>query len=184
MTGSGSVVNANMNIIQGGRVKIIDNWLDTELINHLSERFLYHYPHHFVEKSLNTKPIMYSYDFTPGDTLVDFLSAKVQNQVTSNHNITFTRIYFNVAHPGMNGMFHVDSKDPSAGPSIMLMVTPKGEGGEFYYKPDPDDNLSTEKVEYEQNRLLIFDAHIEHYGASFKDKPRITLVFKTYVEAN
>ena len=52
-----------------GPIKIIDNWLDTELINHLSERFLYHYPHHFVEKSLNTKPIMYSYDFTPGDVM-------------------------------------------------------------------------------------------------------------------
>lgn len=164
-------------------IKIIDNWLDSDLIDHLSEKFLYHYPHRFVEKSTDTKPIMYSYDFNPGDTLMDFLSRKVQNQITSKHTLTFTRIYFNVAHPGMHGMFHVDSKDPNAGPSIMLMVTPKGKGGEFYYRPDPHDHLCTEKVEYEQNRLLIFDAHLEHYGASFKDTPRITLVFKTYVES-
>ena len=84
----------------------------------------------------------------------------------------------------MNGEFHVDSKDTNSGPSIMLMVTPKGEGGDFYYRPDPQDNLCIEKIEYEQNRLLIFDAHMEHYGQSFTDKARITLVFKTYVEPN
>ena len=61
----------------------------------------------------------------------------------------------------------------------MLMVTPKGEGGGFYYRPDPNDPLCIEEVEYEQNRLLIFDGNIEHRGTSFKDKPRITLVFKT-----
>ena len=173
-----------MNTTQDGKIKIIDNWLDSDLIDHLSEKFLYHYPHRFIEKSLDTKPIMYSYDFNPGDTLIDFLSTKVLNQVTNSHNLSFTRIYFNVAHPGMNGMFHVDSKDPNAGPSIMLMVTPKGHGGEFYYKPDPGDKNLLQTVAYEQNRLLIFDANVEHYGASFRDKPRITLVFKTYVEPN
>ena len=163
----------------------IDKWLEDDLINYLSDTFLYAYPHRFIERSkIDMKPHMYAYDFNPDDTLINFLSTKVQNQVvkeypTSSHTLTFTRIYFNVAHPGMNGMFHVDSLESNVGPSVMLMITPKGEGGEFYYKPDPNDHLCIEEVEYEQNRLLIFDGHIEHYGMSFKDKPRITLVFKT-----
>ena len=66
----------------------------------------------------------------------------------------------------------------------MLMITPKGNEGEFYYKPDITDKLCIEKVEYEQNRLVVFNPHMEHYGQSFTNKPRITLVFKTYVEPN
>jgi hypothetical protein len=80
----------------------------------------------------------------------------------------------------MQGMFHVDSKGiGDAGSSVMLMMTPKGEDGEFFYRPDPDDELNVAKVEYEQNRLLIFPAEMEHYGSAFKTTPRITLVFKT-----
>jgi|TARA_B100001013_G_scaffold302197_1_gene203978 hypothetical protein len=166
-------------------LRIIDNWLDKDLIKHLSDQFLYTYPHFFVEKSRDTKPLMYSHDFTPGNPLISFIEEKIKNQFEAEYGeLNFTRIYFNVAHPGMNGEFHVDSKDTNSGPSIMLMVTPKGEGGDFYYRPDPQDNLCIEKIEYEQNRLLIFDAHMEHYGQSFTDKARITLVFKTYVEPN
>lgn len=171
-----------MNSENFGKVKVIDNWIDKDFIDHLSDQFLHSYPHYFVESSLNTKPNMYSHDFPPGNPIISMLSEKIQKQFGPELN--FTRVYFNVAHPGMNGSFHVDSKDPNAGPSIMLMVTPKGEGGEFFYKPDPTDNLCIEKIEYEQNRLLVFDSHIEHYGQSFTDKPRITLVFKTYVEPN
>lgn len=174
-----------MNLTQDGKLKILDNWIDKDFIDHLSEQFLFSYPHFFVESSLNTKPTMYSHDFAPGNPLINFLTEKIQKQFNPDYGeLKMTRVYFNVAHPGMNGAFHTDSKDPNAGPSIMLMVTPKGEGGEFYYKPDANDNLCIEKVDYKQNRLLIFNAGMEHYGQSFKDKPRITLVFKTYVESN
>ncbi|MAV94615.1 MAG: hypothetical protein CMA31_02875 [Euryarchaeota archaeon] len=172
-----------MNSIQVGTVRIIDKWMDTDFIDHLADQFLYKYPHYFVESSLNKGPTMYSHDFTPGNTLIDFLTIKLQKQFGPEYGeLGMTRVYFNIAHPGMDGDFHVDSKDPNAGPSIMLMVTPKGEGGAFYYKPDPNDNLCIEEVEYEQNRLLIFNAGMEHYGKSFTNTPRITLVFKTYVE--
>jgi hypothetical protein len=163
----------------------IDKWLEDDLINYLSDTFLYRYPHRFLERSkVDTKPHMYAYDFNSGGELIDFLSVKAQNQVVkeypiSSHTLALTRRYFNVAHPGMDGVFHVDSHESNVGPSIMLMVTPKGEGGGFYYRPDPNDPLCIEEVEYEQNRLLIFDGNIEHRGTSFKDKPRITLVFKT-----
>ena len=40
-----------MNTENFGKVEIIDNWVDEDLINHLSNQFLYRYPHFFVELS-------------------------------------------------------------------------------------------------------------------------------------
>jgi hypothetical protein len=175
-----------MNTTQTGsdeRIKIIDNWLDKDVVTHLSDQVLYNYPHYFVESSLNKGPTMYSHDVGPGNLLIDFLFNKIKKEYEPTYGqLDFTRTYFNIAHPGMDGEFHVDSKDPNAGPSFMLMITPKGKEGAFYYKPDPNDDLCIEKIDYKEGRFLIFDSDMEHYGQSFKDKPRITMVFKTYVE--
>ena len=162
-----------MNTENFGKVEIIDNWVDEDLINHLSNQFLYRYPHFFVERSTpEGKPYMYSHD--------------CRQSMDAQGKLNTSRTYFNVQHPGMDGHFHVDAplEDKSAGPTVMLMITPKGNEGEFYYKPDITDKLCIEKVEYEQNRLVVFNPHMEHYGQSFTNKPRITLVFKTYVEHN
>ena len=52
-----------MNTENFGKVEIIDNWVDEDLINHLSNQFLYRYPHFFVERSTpEGKPYMYSHD--------------------------------------------------------------------------------------------------------------------------
>ena len=186
-----------MNTENFGKVDIIDNWVDEDLINHLSNQFLYRYPHFFVERSTpEGKPYMYSHDCrqsmdAQGDqgnqTLIAFIETKIKKRLESEYGkLNTSRTYFNVQHPGMDGHFHVDAplEDKSAGPTVMLMITPKGNEGEFYYKPDITDKLCIEKVEYEQNRLVVFNPLMEHYGQSFTNKPRITLVFKTYVEPN
>jgi len=167
-----------MNTTPDGKIKIIDNWLDPDLTKYLGETFLNQYPHYFVEQSKEKAPRMYSHDFNPTDHMMQYMTIKIKKLF--EYDINFNRIYFNVQHPGMSGAFHVDSKGMGdAGHSVMLMMTPEDEAGEFFYRPDPEDDLCIEKIEFKQNRLIIFPADMEHYGSCFKTKPRITLVFKT-----
>lgn len=178
MNTSGNAVGVNTKLTPDGKIKILDNWLDPDLTSYLGETFLNQFPHYFVERSRKEVGKMYSHDFNPSDHMMQYMTIKIKKLF--DYPINFTRIYFNVQHPGMLGMFHVDSKGMGdAGHSVMLMMTPKGEEGEFFYRPDPDDDLNVAKVDYEQNRLLIFPAEMEHYGSPFKTTPRITLVFKT-----
>ena len=159
-------------------IKQIDNWLDPDLTSYLGELFLNQYPHYFVERSRKEAGKMYSNDLNPSDSTIGYLIKKIEKLF--DYPINFSRIYFNVQHPCMQGMFHVDSKGiADAGHSVMLMMTPEDEEGSFFYRPVPDDDLYVEEVPYKQNRLIIFPAEMEHYGSPFTSKPRITLVFKT-----
>lgn len=160
------------------KVKEIDDWLDPELTSYLSDVFLNRLPHYFVERSRKEGSKMYSHDFHPSDVMIGFICEKIRKLF--DYDINFSRIYFNIQHPTMEGMWHVDSKlIKDAGHTVMLMMTPDDEDGAFFYRPDPENDQYQRKIHYKQNKLLIFPAEMEHYGSTFKTKPRITLVFKT-----
>ena len=74
----------------------------------------------------------------------------------------------------MDGTFH---RDYEKGKTALLMITPKDKEGAFIYK---EKNIIKE-IKYEQNKLVVFDGSVPHYGKSFLEKPRITLSFKKIV---
>ena len=57
------------------------------------------------------------------------------------------------------------------------MITPKDKEGAFIFK----EKNTTKEIEYEQNKLVVFDGSVPHYGKSFLKKTRITLTFKKIV---
>ena len=79
----------------------------------------------------------------------------------------------------MNGSFHTDT-DSKDGKTALIMITPKGSEGAFVYK---DENVIKE-IEYKQNKLIIFNGNILHYGKPFVSNPRITLAFKISLSSN
>ena len=155
-------------------MKIIENWLEPELIEYLHEQFLYHTPHYYNERS-STDTLFYSHDFNHRDLLLGHLENKLKtNYLTPKHEIN--RIFFNVQHPGMHGSFHVDSDEESS-ISASLNISPEDEGGDFVYL----ENDVEKRITYKRNNLILFNSTMPHYGEAFKKEPRITLVFHSYV---
>jgi len=173
-------------------MKIVKNWLDQDFINYLNHTFLHEYPHFYKEgstkKSVGKGDMFYSFDFSTGsNTAIEYLKHKLiksffaskenkgEKNVWRGNNLVqpifFDRIYFNVQHPGMDGTFH---RDYEKGKTALLMITPEDKGGAFVYK----DKNRVKEISYEQNKLIVFDGSIPHYGKSFFKKPRITLTFK------
>ena len=155
-------------------MKIIENWLEPELIEYLHEQFLYNTPHYYTERS-STDTLFYSHDFNSRDLLLGHLELKLRtNYLTPAHEIN--RIFFNVQHPGMNGSFHVDSNQDDSVTAI-LNLSPEDEGGDFVYL----ENDIEKRIKYKRNNLILLNSSMPHYGEAFKKDPRLTLVFHTYV---
>ena len=75
--------------------------------------------------------------------------------------------YINVQHVGMDGEFHVDKSDVTG----VLMIRGKGD---FELKDGG-------KIEFVENRLILFDSHILHRGHAPRHRdhsPRITVAIK------
>ena len=159
-------------------LKIIENWLEPDLIDFLHEKFLYHTPHYYHERS-SKAALFYSHDFMNRDLLIDHLAQKIKkNYLTPKHE--FNRIFFNVQHPGMNGSYHIDFEEDNS-ISACLNVSPKDEsgGGDFCYLESMAG--APTRVKYDQNNLVLFNSTIQHYGEAFNKEPRLTLVFISYV---
>ncbi|SVB26194.1 uncharacterized protein METZ01_LOCUS179048 [marine metagenome] len=160
--------------MDNSNLKIIENWLEPDLINFLYEKFLYDTPHYYNERS-GTDTLFYSHDFNNRDLLLGHLENKLKTDyLTPNHEIN--RIFFNVQHQGMNGSFHVDF-DEKGSVSASLNLSPEDEGGDFVYL----ENDVEKRVKYKRNSLILFNSTMPHYGEAFKKEPRITLVFHSYV---
>tara|TARA_Y100000004_G_C8653029_1_gene301895 strand:+ start:50 stop:523 length:474 start_codon:yes stop_codon:yes gene_type:complete len=155
------------------KVTIKDNFLPD--IDKLNELFLYKTPHYWGHASSKDGNQFYH---SPLDTDHPNL-IEIHNNITKSApmKLKMIRAYLNIQHQGMDGMFHDDDGDVTM--LVMITDNPKKGGGEFEYKNEKGDII---KIEYKQNRLIIFDSKIKHRGLAYKEnKPRITLTFKNKI---
>ena len=150
--------------------KIIDNWLDKDLVKYLNHYFLYEFPHYYGHKSVDeNKDCFYMSMLNPKDALNNFLFYKLKN--TLNKNLNLERMYINIQHPNMNGSFHSDEGDITC---LYMATKTLNNNGHFQIKGEG-------KIDFVQNRLIAFDAKKLHRGLAPTNDVRITLAFKTHV---
>lgn len=156
--------------------KVIDNWLDKDLVDHINYICLFRVPHYFGHDSeltfnVNNKNFFYATDLSQNDNLWGFLFYKVKK--TLNLNLELIRMYINIQHQGMHGGFHTD--DGSLTCLYMVTKTLQKDSGCFEIKGE-------NKIDFVQNRLIAFDALKAHKGHGPNEKEvRITLAFKTKI---
>jgi hypothetical protein len=153
-------------------IKIIDNFLEKDLINYLEKLFIYNTPHYYGHSSNEKGNQFYTSGLNINDTMINFLIIKLKKQFQFNQILTS---YLNIQYNGMNGDWHHD--DGSNTILIMITKTLKKGSGQFELK----DNNKINKIDFIQNRFICFDATKKHRGLAPKEinTPRITLVFKT-----
>ena len=151
------------------KLKIINDFIDWDLIKLLEVQFLYKTPHNFGHKSQNGDPEFYASNLNPSDNLIKYIHIKISNIL--NIPTTINRSYINVQFMNMEGGFHVDDGDITA---LLMITKPPSQGGEFEYY----ENNIIKQIPYKQNRLILFSG-IKHRGTCPKDNsPRITLAYK------
>ena len=165
-------------------IEILDDWLDLEFCNHLSEHILYCMPHVYGHTSITggsrvtdilsgaPSQKFYTVDFGEESFHIKYMCRKLHKEVFQ-YECQFVRVYANIQFKGMNGSFHKDKADLT----VVYMVTPTLEGsGSFEYK----DGTEVKKVDFVQNRLIIFEGgDVFHRGMSPDiDSPRVTVAFK------
>ena len=152
------------------KIKVIDNFIDPDLIEILQERFLYETPHEYGHSSHPGKGIkFYNAEFDANDSLIKYVHYKIVKSI--NTLCTIERAYINIQFKGMEGDFHIDDGDLTA---LLMITDPPLQGGEFEYY----ENNVIKQIPYKQNRLIIFSG-IKHRGTCPKDNsPRITLAYK------
>ncbi len=153
-------------------IKIIDNFLEKDLINYLEKLFIYNTPHYYGHSSTEKSNEFYNSNLNINDAMINFLIIKLKKQFNFNQVL---RSYINIQHNGMNGNWHQD--DGSNTILIMITKTLKKGSGQFELK----NNEKINKIDFIQNRLIYFDATKHHRGLAPKEinTPRITLAFKT-----
>jgi len=150
--------------------KIIDNWLDKDLVEYLNHYFLYDFPHYYGHKSIDeNKDCFYMSMLNPKDALNHFLFYKIKK--TLDKNLNLERMYINIQHPNMNGSFHSDEGDITC---LYMATKTLNNNGQFQIKGEG-------KIDFVQNRLIAFDAKKLHRGLAPTNDVRITLAFKTHV---
>ena len=152
------------------KTKEIDHWLNADLNDFLSYKFLYETPHFFQEFAVNPNKTFYSFSFNQSDLIINYLTFKLQK--TLKLKLKFNRIYINIQHPGMSGEFHTDNDE--GGITCLYMVVGSG-----------NFEIKDEKTfQFKKNKLICFDARKLHMGHAPNKGPRITLAFKTQIISN
>ena len=153
-------------------IKIIDNFLEKDLIIYLEDVFMFKTPHFYGHKSHEKSNFFYVSDINMNDTLIKFIILKLQKEFKFNEVL---RSYINIQFYGMDGEWHQD--DGSNTILIMITKTLKKGSGQFELK----DSKKINKIDFIQNRLIHFDATKFHRGLAPEETntPRITLAFKT-----
>ena len=153
--------------------KIIDNWLDQDLVEFLEQNFLYNRAHWFGHSSLgeskNIKDCFYSHDLDVNEPINTYLFYKLRK--TLNINLSLLRMYLNIQWKEMNGFYHTDDGDITC---LYMVTKTREKDGAFQIKGE-------DKIKFVQNRLICFDANKMHRGLAPKDGVRITLAFKTKI---
>lgn len=147
--------------------EIIDNWLEPFLSQYLKEHFKYKIPHWWghVSDPQETN-MMYNCDLNPNDTMNAYLFNRLCFSL--NKKLKLIRMYLNIQHPGMEGVFHTDDGTITC---IYMVTDTLKNSGYFEIKNE-------KKIEFIHNRLIAFDAKKWHKGHAPKKDIRITLAFK------
>jgi len=153
-------------------LKIIDNFLEKDLIKFLDKTFVHHTPHFYGHKSHEKSTPFYNSNINLDDTLITFICEKLKKQFKFK---SILRAYINVQFKDMNGDWH---RDDGAN-TILLMITkslPKNSG---CFEVKKENKVI--KVDFVQNRLIFFDASLKHRGLAPKESntPRVTFALKT-----
>ena len=153
-------------------IKVIDNFLEKDLIKYLENLFIYSTPHYYGHASNEKSNQFYSSNLNINDTMINFLIIKLKKKFNFNQLL---RSYLNIQYNEMNGDWHQD--DGSNTILIMISKTLNKNSGQFEIK----DNKKISKIDFIQNRLIFFDATKHHRALAPKEinTPRITLAFKT-----
>jgi hypothetical protein len=156
--------------------KVIDNWLDKDLVDHINNKCLFDVPHYWGHNSekiwdINNKNFFYATNLNHADNLWGFLFYKLKN--TLDLNLNLIKMYINIQHQGMHGNFHTDAGDLTC--LYMVTKTLQKDSGCFEIQGE-------NKIDFIQNRLIVFDASKEHMGHGPNEKEvRITMVFKSKI---
>ena len=94
--------------------------------------------------------------------MIDYLIFKLKN--TLKKQLNFFRINLNIQHPGMEGQTHTDG-----GSLMTCLYMVKGEGGL---------ELDNQMIQFEKDKLIVFDSALPHKGIAPTKGPRVTLAFK------
>jgi hypothetical protein len=169
-------------------LKIIDNFLNEDVINVLEKHFL-QIPHYFGHSSIIPKKgedetkhdRFYMTELNFNNPLVDIVGTKIRSTV--DFPLKYLRVYINVQHTNMNGEFHSD--DGQVTFLLMSSRTLNPGSGTFEIKLNNNDN-EIHSVNFVKNRLIMFDASWQHRGLAPLEIgiPRITLAFKTEIIKN
>lgn len=153
--------------------KIIDNWLDQDLVEFLEHNFLYEKAHWFGHSSLNVNKNInnsfYSHLLNNDEAINKYLFYKLKK--TLNINLCLLRMYLNIQWKKMDGSFHADDGDITC---LYMATKTREKDGAFEIQGE-------DKIKFVQNRLICFDANKMHRGLAPNDGVRITLAFKTKI---
>mgnify|MGYP003115660364 CR=1 FL=1 len=153
------------------KTKIVDNWLDSDFSDFLSNYFLRKYPHFYNEMSNSGKDednIFYSSDIDHENPIAIFLMAKLRKLFMVK--LIVHRIHINIQHPSMNGSFHDDPNDITA---VYFVTKSLHNSGELV--------IGDEIIDFKKNRLVCFDSKILHKGLAPAEGVRISLSFNLEV---
>jgi len=154
-------------------MKITDNFLEKNLMEHLEKVLVHDTPHFYNQKSNHENSSRFYISLiNTNDTLISFVIKKLKDRVNFKEIL---RSYINIQFNGMDGNWHQDDGTKT----ILLMITNtlSKDSGQFQIKI----NNKIESIDFVQNRLICFDSTYFHRGLAPKEinVPRITLAFKT-----
>jgi len=144
---------------------IIDNFLPEDLNDFLKHYLRYNTNFSLQSSCIENKEKIFLMGILNFCPLMQYIFLKIKK--TLNLNLELIRCYSNVQYPNMDGDFHADDGKVTC----LLMV--KGEG--------PFEIKNEKKINFKENRLIIFDAQKLHKGHAPKKGYRITLAFKTKI---
>lgn len=155
--------------------KVINNFLEPDLINFLEKTFLYDVPHHYghISDPKKTDNIdFYNSDLNLNDTMIKYIIKKLKKHFTFKEVL---RSYINVQHYKMDGNWHTDD----GALTLLLMITKTLKKGEGCFQIKENDNITS--YDFKQNTLIGFNAKLLHKGLAPNsvNNIRITLAFKT-----
>jgi|TARA_R100000479_G_scaffold145921_1_gene81367 hypothetical protein len=155
--------------------KVINNFLQPDLINFLEKKFLYNIPHyygHISDPDKKDNIDFYNSNLNMNDTMLQYVIEKIRNHFTFKDIL---RSYINVQHYKMDGNWHTDD----GALTILLMITKTLKKGEGCFQIKEKDNITS--YDFKQNTLIGFNAKSLHRGLApnSTNDIRITLAFKT-----
>ena len=155
------------------KIKVSDNVFTPEQQSNIMDYCL-NCTYTFGERdNPQTPPTGMIHDIENGSAFYSLFSERIEKLVPSITKMGLYRMYINCFPPSEQAYFHTD------GEGITFLYYPQdgwklNDGGEtqFYHK----GNLYG--ITPESNRMVMFDARIEHRATPFRDRHRFTVAIK------